>query len=139
MNSWHRKRPILAFFCNWAPYRCYLELGQSGMVLPYSICPIKVMCAGRLDTAIVLSAFEKGAEGVVIIGCKEKECRYGPGPGQTKKISETIRGLMHILGLEPERFSMVAFSYNEKNRLFKEMKSFAKTLSKLGKSPFALD
>lgn len=135
MNSQDDKGPILAFFCNWAPYRCYLDLVKSGPSLTQPIYPIKVMCTGRVDPAMILFAFEKGAGGVVVVGCKDKECRYGPGPEQSDKVAGTIQGLMHILGLEPERFSTMKYSFDEKNRLFKEMDSFAKKIAKLGKSP----
>ena len=135
MNSQHEKRPILAFFCNWAPYRCYLGLAKSGPSLTHPIYPIKVMCTGRIDPAMILFAFEKGAGGVAVVGCKDKECRYGPGPEHTGKIAGSIRGLMHILGLEPERFSTMKYSFDEKNRFFEEMESFAKKIENLGKSP----
>ena len=129
------KGPVLAFFCNWAPYRCLLDLGRSGRSLPYPIHPIKVTCVGRVDPSILLYAFEKGVEGVMLMGCKEKECRYGPGPQQTKKMKARMRGLMNVLGLEPERFSAMNYTPNETDRLFLDMRSFVKKIRKLRKSP----
>ena len=137
MHSSDNNGPILAFFCNWAPYRCYMDLCKSGSALYHPVYPIKVMCAGRVDPAMILFAFEKGAEGVMVLGCKDKECRWGPGPGQTAKIAGPVHGLMHILGLEAERFSTFEYSFDENHRLFGEMNLFAKTVSKLAKSPFA--
>jgi coenzyme F420-reducing hydrogenase delta subunit len=137
MQSWDSKSPILAFFCNWAPYRCYMDLCHSDASLPHAIYPIKVMCAGRVDPAMVLFAFERGAEGVMVVGCKEKECRYGPGPAQADKMATSIRGLMHVVGLEPNRFSIITFSFDEKDRLFEEMNMFVEKISELGTLPFA--
>lgn len=114
-----------------------MELGKSGHALAHAICPIKVMCAGRVDLAMVLSAFEKGVEGVLVIGCKDQECRYGPGPDQASKMAEHLRGLMHILGLQPERFSSMKFASHEKDGLFAEIDSFAKKISRLERSPLA--
>ena len=125
----------MAFFCNWAPYRCYMDLCKSEYALPHTIYPVKVMCTGRVDPAMVLFAFERGAEGVMVIGCKDKECRYGPGPDQADKIAGPILGLMHILGLESERFSTMKYSFNEKNRLFEEIGLFAQKITMLRKSP----
>jgi coenzyme F420-reducing hydrogenase delta subunit len=85
---------------------------------------------------MVLFAFERGAEGVAVVGCKEKECRYGPGPDQAKKLAGTIRGLIHTLGLEPERFSTLQYADHEKERLFEDMEAFLKKIATLGKSPF---
>lgn len=137
MSSWNSRGPVLAFFCNWAPYRCYLDLARSERSLPPFVYPIRVMCAGRVDPAMVLYAFEKGAEGVMIIGCEEEECQYGPGPEQTRKTSGPVKGLMHILGLEAERFCTLKYASHERERLLKEIESFAKRISKLGRSPLA--
>jgi len=94
-----------------------MDLCRSESSFHHLIYPIKVMCSGRVDPAMVLFAFEKGAEGVMVLGCKDKECRYGPGPEQSTKIAEPIKALIHILGLEPERFKSVKYSFNEKNSL----------------------
>ncbi len=137
MSSWDSKGPILAFFCNWAPYKSYMDLGEAGLCLSSHIHPIKVMCAGRVDPPMLLSAFEKGAEGVVVIGCKDKECRYGPGPEQEKKLAERMKALMQVLGLEDERFSTMAYASHEKDRLFAEMNAFAEKIAQIKKSPLA--
>ena len=135
-SSDNNKGPVLAFFCNWAPYRCLLDLGKSGRALPRPVHPIKVMCSGRMDPSILLYAFEKGVEGVMVIGCKDKECRYGPGPQQTKIMEERMRGLMGVLGLEPERFSAMNYAPPDTDRLFMDMSAFVKKIDKLQKSPF---
>ena len=127
----------MAFCCNWAPYRCYLELCESGLSIPPTIYTVKVMCSGRVDPAMVLFAFERGAEGVMVLGCKDRECKYGPGPGQVEKMAGSVRGLMRVLGLEPARFATVRCSCHEKERLSEEMASFAGEISRLGKSPLA--
>lgn len=137
MPSLNRKKPILAFFCNWAPYRCYMDLCRSESSSHHLIYPVKVMCSGRVDSAMVLFAFEKGAEGVMVLGCKDKECRYGPGPKQSTKTAKSIKALIHVLGLESERFRSVQYSFNEINRLLEEIDSFTKAVYKLKKSPFA--
>ena len=138
MPSLNRNKPIVAFFCNWAPYRCYMDLCRSESTFHHLIYPVRVMCSGRVDPAMFLFAFEKGAEGVMVLGCKDKECRYGPGPEQSTRIAEPIKALIHILGLESERFRSVKYSFNEKNRLLEEIDCFAKAVYKLKKSPFVL-
>jgi coenzyme F420-reducing hydrogenase delta subunit len=93
------------------------------------------MCTGRVDPSILLYAFEKGAEGIMVVGCKDKECRYGPGPQQTKKMGERVRGLMGVLGLEPERFTAKSYASHDTDGLFTDMRSFVKKIGKLQKSP----
>jgi coenzyme F420-reducing hydrogenase delta subunit len=139
MHSWDNRGPVLAFLCNWAPYRCFMDLCKSGRSLPHPIYPIKVMCSGRVDPAMVLFAFERGAEGVMVLGCKDKECRYGPGPTQSEKTAGTIRRLMHALGLETERFAVLQYADDDKEKLVEDMEAFIQTIAALGKSPFSAE
>jgi len=132
----NERGPILAFSCNWAPYRCYMAMAGSGNKMPHHVYPIRMMCTGRLDPALVLYAFEKGAEGVMVLGCKEKGCRYGPGPEQAEKNARPIREMMHALGLAPERLATMTFESHEHERFFEEITAFEAKLSRLGESPF---
>jgi len=127
---------MLAFLCNWAAYRCYMGMCRGGAEMPSRpIFPIKVPCSGRVDPAMVLRAFEKGAEGVMVLGCKERECRYGPGPRQTERMEVQILSLMRILGLEPQRFFAATYGFHESERLLEDMHAFVKGVSKLGETP----
>ena len=136
MRSWNNQGPILGFFCNWDPYLCWMEMGRCGKTLSYVFSPIKTMCAGRVDPAMVLYAFERGAEGVMVLGCREGDCRYGPGPNRVERLSKTVHGLMHVLGLEPERFLCVQCSAEDMEALFQEMSSFGERVARLGRSPW---
>lgn len=135
MSSWVRRAPMLVFLCNWAPYRSYLEWGSSARSLPPPFYPVRVMCAGRVDPAMLLFAFERGAEGVLVLGCRERECRHGSGPQQLVKRAEMVRGLMGTLGLEPERLATLELASGDGDRLAAELEAFARKIGALGKSP----
>jgi F420-non-reducing hydrogenase iron-sulfur subunit len=115
-----------------------MEMSKSGSTLPYPFYSVRVMCSGRVDPAILLYAFEKGAAGIMVIGCKDKACRYGPGPKQGEKIEGPIRKLMHVLGIERERLQYARLDHDEGPRLSEEIKRFAEGALKLGPSPFIL-
>jgi coenzyme F420-reducing hydrogenase delta subunit len=87
---------------------------------------------------MVLFAFEKGAEGVMVLGCKDKECRYGPGPTQSEKTAGTVIRLLHALGLEPERFVALQYADDDKEKLVEDMEAFIQGIAALGKSPFSV-
>lgn len=125
MSSWDSSGLVLAFICNWAPYRCFMDLVNSGRFLPPSMRLVKVPCAARVDVPMVLSAFEKGASGVLILECKDGECRYGPGPRQVLGTAERIKEILHILGLGPLRFHVLEFDVHESETLLEEVKAFA--------------
>ncbi len=136
MHSWNSRRSIVAFLCNWAPYRCYMDLCQSEASLPYTVYPIRVMCAGRVDLPMVLYAFEKGAEGVMVIGCQDKACQYGHGPHQAAKNEESTRGLMDILGLESVRFARATYSFDDREGFLEDIEAFTERVYRLPRSPF---
>jgi F420-non-reducing hydrogenase iron-sulfur subunit len=86
---------------------------------------------------MILSAFEKGAEGVMVLGCEDKACRYGPGPAQAEKTARTIEALIHTLGLEPERFALLQYTNEDQEKLAEDVEAFFQCLDSLGKSPFS--
>jgi coenzyme F420-reducing hydrogenase delta subunit len=75
----------------------------------------------------------------MVLGCHDKECRYGPGPAQAEKTAGTIEKLIHTLGLEPERFAVFQYSGEDKEKLAEDTEAFIQRLDTLGKSPFSVD
>ena len=73
----------------------------------------------------------------MVLGCQDKECRYGPGPAQAEKAAVTITQLMHTLGLEAERFAVFHYGHDDKEKLIEDMAAFIQGLDTLGKSPFS--
>jgi coenzyme F420-reducing hydrogenase delta subunit/NAD-dependent dihydropyrimidine dehydrogenase PreA subunit len=51
----------------------------------------------------ILSAFENGAAGVVVIGCSEGECRYPGGDELLKSLIGRAKDLLKSIGLSPEK------------------------------------
>lgn len=51
----------------------------------------------------ILNAFENGAAGVVVIGCKEGECRYSGGDELLKSLIDRAKNLLESIGLSPEK------------------------------------
>jgi len=137
MSICHSRGSILAFCCNWAAHRCLMALSRKGGSIPREITPLSVMCSGRIDCAMVLGAFERGAEGVMVIGCRDDDCRYGVGPARLAPRLTTIRGLMALLGLEDERFERLALDADQSDRLQERLGAFARRIERLGPSPFA--
>jgi coenzyme F420-reducing hydrogenase delta subunit len=76
--------------------------------LDYSpaILPVKVMCLGRLSPGIILKAFEKGARGVLLLGCPPGECHYGFGNRRAEEVFTEARDLASLLGYGPEQLKL---------------------------------
>ena len=63
------KPQIIAFLCNWCSYTGADLAGTSRIKYQPNVRAIRVMCSGRIEPTFVLSAFRKGADGVLVCGC----------------------------------------------------------------------
>ncbi len=121
------KEPIIiAFCCNWCSYAAADLAGISRLQYPGSIRIIRVMCSGMVHPEMVLHALQKGADGVMIIGCHIGECHYIKGNEMALARAEIITDTLDDLGWESERFQVTWVSSAEPERLvdaFREMSS----------------
>ncbi len=88
---------ILAFVCQWTIRSDaeWLRLSEYGERLRV----VNLPCSGRVDPELILDALGQGADGVLVVGCKEGECHYQRGTylGRSKvALIDTILGQMGI-------------------------------------------
>lgn len=80
---------------------------------PASFRIIRVPCTGKVDVIHILRAFEKGADGVFVVGCMEGECHYNSGNFRAKKRVAQVAALLEKIGIEGERAQMYNLSSGE--------------------------
>ena len=122
---------IIAFCCNWCSYAAADLAGISRLQYPGSIRIIRVMCSGMVHPEMVLHALQKGADGVMIIGCHIGECHYIKGNEMALARAEIIADTLEDLGWESERFQIAWVSSAEPERLvdaFREMSNRLESL-----------
>lgn len=115
---------IIAFCCNWCSYAAADLAGISRIQYPGSIRIIRVMCSGMVHPEMVLHALNKGADGVMVIGCHLGECHYIKGNEMALARAEVIADTLEDMGYESERFQVAWVSSAEPERLveaFREM------------------
>ena len=59
---------IITFACNWCAYSAADLAGVSRLQYPPSMRIIRLMCSGRVNPNFILTAFLKGADGVLVAG-----------------------------------------------------------------------
>ena len=123
---------LLGICCNWSPFACYNAAGMTGMKIPPNFHLIRVMCIGRINQALILRAFEFGADGVILLECKDEDCRYGPGPKVGHENVHRVRRLLHLLGIRQERLVECTFEAHEKEELARVLWEFVKEIEVLG-------
>ena len=129
---------ILGFACNWCGYAGADQAGMNKMQYPANIKLLRVMCLGRVDTNLVLEAFHKGFDGVMLIGCHIGDCHYVSGNKNAVLVVDRLKNILHFLGIEPERLKLEEVSAGEGPLFVKVVTKFVEELKELGPSPLTI-
>ncbi len=89
---------VVVFTCNWNAYSGLETAGAAHLAYPAAVRPLKVMCLGRLNPGLILKAFEKGADGVLLLGCPPGECHYEFGNRRAEEVFAETRQMATLLG-----------------------------------------
>jgi F420-non-reducing hydrogenase iron-sulfur subunit len=76
------------------------------LTYPDSIRIIRLPCTGKVDVIHLMKAFQKGADGVYVVGCLEGECHFLTGNLRAKKRVEYVKILLNEIGIGGERLEM---------------------------------
>ncbi len=127
---------IIGFCCNWCSYAGADLAGTSRIQYPPNIRIIRVMCSGMVHPNLVMDAFTKGADGVLICGCHPGDCHYEEGNLKAEKRAEAIELMLQDFGLEEERFRLEWVSASEGPKFAQVVKELTETIRKLGPSSY---
>ncbi|MFB0502514.1 MAG: hydrogenase iron-sulfur subunit [Candidatus Bathyarchaeia archaeon] len=123
---------IIGFLCNWCSYAGADLAGVSRFQYPPNVRIIRVMCSARVDPIIVLEAFTRGLDGVMVLGCHLGDCHYMTGNYYTETRIKTTREVLKDAGLSPERLLIDWVSAAEGERFAALVKEFTERVRKLG-------
>jgi coenzyme F420-reducing hydrogenase delta subunit len=107
---------IVAFLCNWCSYAGADSAGVGRMQYPASVRVIRVPCAGRINPFFILSAFQKGADGVLVSGCHPGDCHSISGNYSARRKFALLKGLLEHVGIEEGRLHFTWVSASEGGR-----------------------
>jgi len=80
---------------------------------PSSVRIIRVPCTGKVDVLHILRCFERGADGVYVVGCREGDCHYQDGNFRARKRVEQARQLLDRIGVGGQRVRMCNLSSSD--------------------------
>lgn len=123
---------IVAFLCKWCSSAGSDLAGVSRMQYPPNVVPIQVMCSGSVSPLYILSAFNKGADGVLVSGWHPGDCHYIKGNYYARRRIALVKQLLEYIGLEPQRFQMSWVSAAEGTKYTEIIKDFVQELKPLG-------
>jgi len=126
---------IIAFLCCWCSYAGADLAGVSRLEYPPNVVPMRVNCSWRVDAEMVLTAIEKGADGVLIGGCHPGDCHYVSGNYKTRRRVALIQRALSEIGIDPRRVRLEWISASEGNKFQHTMIEFTQQVKDLGPSP----
>jgi coenzyme F420-reducing hydrogenase delta subunit/ferredoxin len=129
-----RDRPgrVAAFLCNWCSYAGADLAGVSRLQYPTDIRIIRIPCSARMDPALVLRAYLRGADGVVVAGCHPGDCHYTTGNLHARRRISLLKRLLHHAGIEDGRFHLSWVSASEAQRFAALMRTVCEQVHELG-------
>lgn len=123
---------VIAFLCKWCSSAGSDLAGVSRMEYPANVVPIMVMCSGSVSPVYILSAFNKGADGVLVSGCHPGDCHYIKGNYHARRKIYLVQKLIEFIGIEPERFQMSWISAAEGAKYAEVITDFVEKIKPLG-------
>lgn len=105
---------------------------------PSNIKIILLPCTGKVDLIHLLRAFEKGADGVYVVGCLEGECHFNSGNMRARKRVEQAQNILEKIGIGGDRVQMYNLSSSEAPRFVQAAQEMTEKIVALGASPIKL-
>ncbi len=102
---------------------------------PDTIRIIRVPCTGKVDVIHILRAFEKGADGVYVVGCLEGECRFENGNLRARRRVEQAKTILDAVGVGGDRVKMFNLSSGEGTRFAEYAVEMTEKIKEMGPNP----
>jgi heterodisulfide reductase subunit A-like polyferredoxin/coenzyme F420-reducing hydrogenase delta subunit len=125
---------IIAFCCQNSAYEAAEMARLFGSSLPEGLQMIKVPCAGKVDVDYILTAFQAGADGVLVLACHKDNCKSQQGNIFADWRVEDARRMLEEVGLEKERLQFSTIASNMPMEFVRITREMADTVEALGPS-----
>lgn len=93
---------------------------------------VPIICSGKIDAIHILDAFNKGADGVLILGCPEGDCHYQDGNHEARKRVYLVKRILEAYGIEPERLRIELAVDPDGSSIPQLVKEMSDAVAKLG-------
>lgn len=123
---------VIIFACKWCGYEALDFAGINR--IPYSTGTrvIEVTCSARVNPIHVLEALKNGADGVLIVGCREQDCHYRTGRIRANRKIEALREALRIMKVNPDRVRIIGVPASGGEEVAKEIIKFINKIKEIG-------
>ena len=105
---------------------------------PGTIRIIRIPCTGRVDVLHILRSFEKGADGVYVVGCLEGDCRFNNGNLLARKRVEMAQQILDTIGVGGKRLQMYNLSSGEGTKFAEFAVEMTEKIKEMGPNPIKI-
>ncbi|MDF1615120.1 hydrogenase iron-sulfur subunit [Desulfurivibrio dismutans] len=129
---------IQVFCCHYTSQQALAE-GPEGLAadgFPANATINRLVCGGKLKVSSLLAAFEQGADGVCVIGCRPDECHNLMGSQRAARRVLAVKKALEELEVEPERVAMFHLERGFHPEFVRVTQEMNEKLQQLGPSPF---
>ena len=100
---------MVAFLCSRSAARA---MAAAGPKIGKSLIPITVPCAGTIDPSHILTAFQQGADGVLVAGCHTGNCASIYGTVLAGERTSRAGLILEEAGIDPSRLMFTTLASN---------------------------
>ncbi|MDZ7641886.1 MAG: hydrogenase iron-sulfur subunit [Desulfurivibrio sp.] len=129
---------IQVFCCHYTSSQALAESQQELAAdgLPAGAAINRLACGGKLKVSTLLGAFEDGADGVCVVGCREDECHNLLGSQRAAHRVLAVKKALAELGVAEERLSFHHLPRGYHPEFVQAVQAVTDKVNKLGPSPF---
>ncbi len=124
-------KKILAIACDGCGYRCMDRAGEQGLKWPVGIMPLWVVCGGQIDTQLVMHAFVKGFDGVLLLICGEGCCHNLIGNVDLERRANLLKEILSSRGIDDRRMHIISTCSRDGNECVEKIGEFSSHLTEL--------
>ena len=97
------KPKVVAYCCTYCSYTAADLAGSMRLEYSPNVRIVKILCTGKIDSLLLLRAFEEGADTVYVAGCAIGDCHFLEGNLNAIRTVAHTKAMLAEIGLEPER------------------------------------
>lgn len=108
--------------------------GSDHLHFPANVLPLKVPCLAMASPWLILRAFDRGAQGIALIYCRE-DCQLGFEPTKWNGDIRFIQGLFECWDIESSRLKLFSVLKDKRDSFKEDVDRFAQEIAKLPPTP----
>jgi coenzyme F420-reducing hydrogenase delta subunit len=121
---------VVVFTCNWNAYSGLDGIGSQHINFPPTVHALRVTCLGQISSGMILKTFEKGALGVLLLGCPPDECNYDFGSRRALESFPATKNLVNLLGIQENQLHLDWVAPGDSHMFAEKVQNFVDRLNK---------